>query len=480
MNRTFLVNLIFLVGINLFIKSFYLFGIDRVVQNTVSSSEYGLFAVFFDLAFLLQLVNDFGIQHYNTRNIAQHNQLLEKYFPNILTLKALLAIAFAFLLGLIAILLGYAIEELQLLFWIGINQILVSLILYLRSNIAGLGFYRLDSILSVMDKFLMIFFCGALLWVPSSRAAFRIEWFVWTHTLALLLTAVVALIWIFRRIHRFKLSLRPELLLLIIKKSYPYSLIIFLMTIFSRTDTIMIERLLRDGEAEAAIYKSAFRLFDACNIIGLLFANLLLPMFARLLKDIDKLKDLIRFSLKIILAGAITGTVPVFFFKVPIMILLYRDGSAYSGEILGYLMISFLIMSSTYIYGTLLLANGSTLGLNRLFLLTACLNIVINFILIPGNRALGAAQATTFTQAIVLSGEIYLAYRLIKLDFIPQLILQVIAFTLLVIVLNFLISLMAIDWPVKFFAGLIAGLAASFLLRLINIRELFRMLRNKV
>ena len=60
--------------------------------------------------------------------------------------------------------LGYGADALPLLFILLINQVLVQLILFLRSNISGLGFYTADSLLSALDKLLMLLTCGAILW----------------------------------------------------------------------------------------------------------------------------------------------------------------------------------------------------------------------------------------------------------------------------------------------------------------------------
>ncbi|MEZ4982584.1 MAG: hypothetical protein R2769_13575 [Saprospiraceae bacterium] len=43
MQREFNLNIIMLVAINLLIKPFFIFGIDRTVQNVVGTSEYGMY-----------------------------------------------------------------------------------------------------------------------------------------------------------------------------------------------------------------------------------------------------------------------------------------------------------------------------------------------------------------------------------------------------------------------------------------------------
>ena len=91
MKRTFLANIAFLLLINLLIKPFYIFGIDRTVQNTVGPDEYGIFFTLLNLSYILTIINDLGIQNFNNRNISQNSQLISKHLSHILGIKILLA-----------------------------------------------------------------------------------------------------------------------------------------------------------------------------------------------------------------------------------------------------------------------------------------------------------------------------------------------------------------------------------------------------
>ncbi|MEM8908711.1 MAG: oligosaccharide flippase family protein, partial [Bacteroidota bacterium] len=335
MNREFFINISFLIAINLLIKPFYIFGIDRVVQNTVGKEMYGIYFALFNFTYLLQIINDFGIQNYNNRNIAQHQQLLDKYFPNILVLKFFLGIAYLAVVFGVAWLLGYEIDYYPLMLVIAINQMLVALLFYLRSNISGLALYRTDSMISALDKLLMIVICGYLLWWSPWRTEFKIEWFIYAQTITLSISMLVAFSVVYPRLKRFRLRIKPVFLLLILKESYPYALVIFLMTLYTRIDAVMIERLLPDGPSETGIYASAYRLLDAVNMIGFLFAGLLLPMFSRMIKTGESVEELLRFSFQLIWTGAIALSLNVFFFQVEIMELLYLEATPYWGQVLG-------------------------------------------------------------------------------------------------------------------------------------------------
>jgi O-antigen/teichoic acid export membrane protein len=479
-NREFLINIAFLVAINLLIKPFYLFGIDRTVQNTVAAGEYGLYFALFNFTFLLQIINDFGIQHFNNRNIARHRQLIDKYFPNLLILKGLLALVFLAIVFLLARLSGYSSSYYPLLFLLGVNQIITSLILFLRSNISGLAFYRTDSIISALDRLLLILICGVLLAVPAWRERFRIEWFVLAQTAALGLTAAGAFLIVRRHLHQFRLRWRPRFWWLLLRQSAPYASVVFLMTVYTRIDGVMIERLLADGLIEADLYASAYRLLDAGNMIGFLFAGLLFPMFARLIKEGERVGSLVRLSLQLLWAGVIPLALAVFFFRTEIMVALYTSGGSYSGQILGLLMISFIAVSGSYIYGTLLGAKGALRAMNSIALTGVVLNVALNLWLIPSYQAMGAAAATCATQFLVLAGQILVARRQLALVPAPGMILRITAFTLLTIAFCFLLkNYVDGHWWVRFGAALGGGFLLALPLRMVDGRYFVSLLRQR-
>lgn len=477
MKREFLINIIFLLTANLLIKPFYLFGIDRTVQNTVSESEYGLYFALFNFTFLFQIVNDFGIQNYNNRNIAQHRHLLHKYFPNILILKAGLALLFFAFILLFGLLSGYAPAHTGLLLLIGFNQVLNALVLFFRSNISGLGHYRLDSLLSITDRLLLILLCSALLWGEVLPGPFQIEWFVWAQTLALGTTALLAFSIIMRHLDQFKLKFNYPLLTLLLKRSAPYALSIFLMSAYYRLDGIMIERMLPNGAQEAGLYASAYRLYEAGNMLGFLFASLLLPIFSRMLAQGESTSELAMLSYRLITAGALAIFAGVFFFRTPIMELLYNSGSDYSGQILLYLCASFVAVAGTYIFGTLLVANGNLRRLNYVFAGGLLINLILNALLIPTMKAEGAAIATCGTQFFVLISELYLSRRTLNIHMPPTLWIKMGVYLVLLLLIGYLLQSVCgtLAWYWLFGILLLSGLAVALLLQLIDPREIYNL-----
>ena len=480
MNREFLLNILFLVSINLLIKPFYIFGIDRVIHNQVGDSSYGLYFTLFNFTFLLQIINDFGIQVYNSRKISQNRDLLKTYFPAVMMLKLLLAGLYVVVIFIAAFFNYNEPSYYPFLIWIALIHILNSLILYLRSNIAGLGWYRTDSIISSLSKLLMILVCGVLLWTARFREAFVIEWFIYAQIGTLAVTAFIAG-WVIRKeVSWKKWRFDFPFLFQIAKESYPYALAIFLMTVYTRVDVVMLERMLANGITEAGVYAKAYRLLDASNMIGFLFAGLLIPMFSRMLKEAEPFRDLLRFSFQMIMAGAITVSISVFFFQKEIMLLLYDVATSERGAVLGYLILSFIPVCAIYVYSALLTANESLMQMNRLFALGILFNVLLNYFLIQSHQAAGAAMATAITQSFIAFGLIILSIKTFKLSWDLTLFLKILGFAFAVAGLCF-IATTKIDgeWTVKFLGTILLSLLLALLFQLVHPKSLIDLVKTK-
>lgn len=478
MQRKFITNLSFLLFLNLLIKPFWILGIDRGVQNTVGAHDYGLYAALFNFSFLFNILLDLGITNFNNRNIAQHNHLLDKHLSGILVLRLVLAFAYFAVSILIATLLGYRGSELLILLVLLLNQALISFILYLRSNLAGLHLFRIDSVVSVLDRFIMIVLCSILLWGNLTGGVFRIEWFVWAQTIAYALTAISTFLILTSRTNKLRLSWDPRFFLVILKQSYPFAILILLMTFYNRIDSVMLERLLDNGAKQAGIYAQAYRLLDAANMIAYLFSGLLLPMFSQMLKQRQSPEDLAELSFSFIAIPAIIVMGFGLFYSEALMGLLYHAHVKESAAVFMLIIHCYLAISSVYIFGTLLTSNGNLRQLNMIALSGMCLNVLLNLILIPRYQAIGAAISSLVTQYLTAGAQIYLAHRIFSFRFRFLLAFRYMVFSLAVFGLFWFFSQSQASFLINGFLASMACLMLAFLLKLIRPTELFRLVRN--
>ena len=283
--KKFVTNIAFLIVLNLLIKPFWPLGIEPAVQNAVGNAGYGEYFILFNFSFLLNIILDFGVTNFNNKNIAQNNHLLTKHFSSLFSLKLALGIIYLAVTIMLGFVMGYEFRYMKLLSILAVNQFLISMIAYLRSNLLGLHLFKTDSFVSVADRVIMIGICMMLL-LRWFGLQIDIMTFVYAQTIGYVLTAVIAFATVYFKTDHFKLTWNWPFSLMILKQSFPFAILVLLMTFYNRLDAVMIERILpkNEGTEQAGIYAKAFRLLDAGNMIAYLFSVQLLPVFSRILK----------------------------------------------------------------------------------------------------------------------------------------------------------------------------------------------------
>ncbi|HXD94083.1 MAG TPA: oligosaccharide flippase family protein [Bacteroidia bacterium] len=457
MQKKFITNLAILICLNLLIKPFWTLVIEPSVQYQVGNAAYGEYFALFNFSFLLNILLDFGITNFNNKNIAQNNHLLEKHFSGLFLLKLLLGLVYIVVTISIGLAVGYSTRYIKLLFLLGFNQFLISMILYLRSNLLGLHAFKTDSIISVLDRFIMIGICAVMLWTAYTGITIDIMNFVYAQTLAYLLAAILAFIVVVKKTDKFTISWNRPFWIMILKKSFPFAVLVLLMTFYNRLDSVMIERLLPEGEGatQAGIYAKGFRLLDAANMIAYLFSIQLLPIFSRMLKFQESVENLVKLSFTLLITPAIIAASVCWFYQNE-LIGLINHGVTDSATIFSMLMTCFIAISTTYIFGTLLTANGNLKQLNTMALIGICLNFLLNIVLIPNFKAMGAAYSSLATQFFTASVQVYLTYKIFKFKVNYRLIIILILFILGVIGAGFIST--------KFISNYFVGMAVMCVL----------------
>ena len=439
MVRHFLTNLSFVFALNILVKPLYIFGIEVQVQNTVGATVYGVYFALLNAVYLIQIMNDFGLQIYNNRRVANDSSALVTVFPSLLRTKLLMGVLFFGAVALIGVVLGYQ-DQMALLAVIGINLFLTSMVLFIRSAISGLGHYKYDSLLSVGDKLLMIVLCGALL--LTFQDSFTIMYFALAQTASLLIVAVVASLVLYaKRPRRSPGITQKETASTLMRKALPFALAVFLMTAYTRVDAVMLEQMASNGEYQAGLYAAGYRLLDACNMVAYLFAALLLPMFGRLIKDQSASIALISKAAKLMWIITVLVAVSSFVFQDEIMQLLYTEATQVWASVFGTLILSFVPIGFMYIFGTFMTAQSTMRSLNIAYFTCIVLNVVLNSILIPQIGASGAAIATLATQGVVSCWLMFLALKKLEMKIPVSKILQAVLFALI-----FCICAFGIHW----------------------------------
>lgn len=410
MRRFFAKNLLFVIALNALVKPVWIFAIDRTVQNKVGHASYGTFQALLNMSVIMQFVLDFGLNSYNTRMISRNPESYAERFPVMLGLRLLLMGLYALVVLGIGWAAGYRGATLALLCGTLLIQTLTILLLFIRSNVAAFQRFRLDGLLSITDRMLMILVCGALLILPATRQHFRIEWFVWSQV-ACYAAAICLGFYLLWRITGIPvhLSFHFEKVGSMMRASAPYALLIFLMSIYMRVDVPLIERL--HSAQEAGRYIGASRQLDVCNQFAILFAGILLPLFARMLSEGKNIASIVRLSTNLLFPLSVLASVIAWTAGTGIMHLLYPVANAYDGRVFAWVMSCLPAYSLMYIYSTLLTANGALRLLNVQAGCAAFFNLTINSIVVPKYGAEGAAIVACLTQWSIATSTLFFATR---------------------------------------------------------------------
>ncbi len=485
MQNRFIKNIIFLLFLNLLVKPFWILGIDREVQNLLGDASYGTYQALFNFSYLFYILLDLGITNFNSRAVAQDPKNLSKHFGGLTEIKLLLGLLYAVVISVVGYFCGYNEGlKLKLLFWCGLNQILLSFILFLRSNIQGLLLFKQDSILSVFDRVLAIVIMSLVLWsgwFPKEK--FNVIWYLQAQTLAYIATLLFALVVVLRHAEHINFKLNLKFFKEILRQSLPFALLVLLMSVYSRIEPVLLERLLDDNGVQSGIYSRAYRLFDAGNNISNLFAIMLLPMFAATLKNKLELNNLVKTSFNVIVAMAGIVLVMCVSYRQEIMQLMYRYEEAETSaeyalrigqyaSVFPLLMGSFFCLSTTYVFGTLLTANGSLKQLNLVAASGVVINIMLNLIVIPKFKSVGAAFTSLSVQAVTAFLQYLIAKRILKFSLGGRYWLHIVLFFACIIIITVLAHRLINSWLLGFVVAFALNCGAIFATRLLSLKEI--------
>jgi len=479
MQRKFLSSLGLILLLNLFVKPFYLLGIDAEVQNRVGKDAYGLYFGLLNLSFIFNILIDLGINNFNNRNIARNIKLVSKHFSKLFSIKALLALVYAGITLILGLVLGYRDASFQILGLLTFNQVLVSFILFGRSNLAALHMFSKDSVVSVLDRALLIIFCSILLFTDITGGEFKIEWFVYLQTLAYGLTLSISVFMLRGRIGKIRWNIDKPFAIQIFKKSIPYATFTLIAGLYNRLDGIMLEKIGPAGSFSAGEYAQGFRFFEAASMFAYLFAVLLLPIYSRMLKERSPVKPMVEMATRMLL-GISFATAIVFLFHADFVLeWRYPDVTENSVMAFSALMVSFIGVGMFYIYGTLMTADEDLKRLNKISLIGLGVNLILNFFLIPRYGAFGAALATMVTQIFAGTAQMLRVVRRFEFGVNQKLVLQFSLYVIAVIALNvFVLEAFIADDLLRFLASVAIGGIMLALTGLFSIKNFIRLLKS--
>ncbi len=479
MKKKFITNLGLFLLLNLIIKPVYVFGIDRVVQNKVGVASFGTYFSLFSIAIIFQIFLDLGIESFIRREISRYPEKAAGFLTSIGVLKLLLFFPYVAICFVLAWLSGIEKSAYTLLILVMFNQFLASFILYLRSNLGGYQLFKTESFISVLDRTLMILIVGTLLLHPVTSGNFKIEWFVLAQTFAYLVTLFAGLALVLRNTEKIRPEFRLATFLPVLRQLKPYALLVLLQAIYYRIEPVWLHSLLPDGDVQTGIYAHSFRLLDFMSNYALLFPILLLPIFSKTLHQKESVDGLLRLSVILLIVPSLAVLTPAILYREVLFGLLYPTHVTVSANAFAILTISYLGMCVSYTFGALLTANGNLKQLNRMAALAVLVSTLLNLLLIPKYKVMGAVAANAAVQLLTLFIHIGLVSRIFRIRPNLNLIVRLLFYMLFLVGFAVLIKRLDLSLLPGSVTMIIASLLFAMAINLLSPRDIYRIIRSE-
>jgi O-antigen/teichoic acid export membrane protein len=410
-NSRFYSSLGLLVLLNAIIKPVWIFAIDRQVQNAVGIEIYGTYFSIFNLCLVFSFILDLGLSSYYNRQLAANDQSVLSMAGSFIFIKILLTALYIAIILLICYITG--IERWDIVLYVILIMALTSFFIFFRAIITSQQWFSTDAWLSVLDKLLMIVFCGMFLYLPWVLGGISIVRFLQLQIGCTAFAILVSLITILSRKFHFSFKkLIPSSS--VFKAALPYTIIILLMAFHSRVDGFLLDRV--SGPVEAGKYAAAYRLLDASNMVGVLLGSFLLPYISRHWHDRKNIETVILNVRHLLVVFSISIASVTVFLAPWVQDLMYHHVDPASVQILQLCLPSVIGYSLVYIYGTVMTATGHIRAFSYITAASVIINMGLNIILIPGQGAKGSCIAAIVSQTFSGLATLLYARQKLKID----------------------------------------------------------------
>jgi len=399
LRKKFLSDFLFIQILNILVKSVWLLVIDRKVQNLLPNDVYGTYFSLTGFSLLFMILLDLGLTNFNNREVSVDHGFYKTNFWSIIGTKVFLTILFFVLGAFVGWALGFTQSDFLIFGLLAINQTILSFNTFLRSNISAIHQFKADGILAVIDRLFVVLSLAAIIWTTIFSFELTLYVFILAQTVGLSLTFLFSWLANTHFLGKADFVFNTSQSITLLKKALPYALIIALMTIYSRIDSVLVLKLLPNGRFQAGNYAMSYRLLDSAAIVGTLLAGQLLPLFASNLINKARLRSIAQWSGLLVFLPAIVATLFCSFQGNSIMQFLYPEKySDAAGQVFSILIWIIPGTVLVNIFGTLLTAAGKVKHINYLAFTACVINIVGNLVFAKSYGLIGVASIAVVTQ----------------------------------------------------------------------------------
>ena len=375
-----------------------------LMLRRLGAEQYGRFAAMVVYVTLLGVVADLGLQTIFIRDVSRDRRLLGRYLSNLLSTRLLLALLALVLLALLLRLLSpvlfpYTIAGFALLLTTSYSSLLRA-VFYIRGRLT-------------YEAFAIVVEALILLGLTSLAVARHASWdvFLWVYTASYLFTCLFAFTVIRWRWHEsIEVRLEPAFVRRLLVAGLPLAIGFSITTVYAQLDVVLLQ--LFKGFQMVGWYSAANRFIDAVAWIPQTAMGAIFPALSMLAAgERRQLAFAYEKSYKMLALLALPLAVGIGISADSLIHLAAPRGFEQSIAALRILAPSvvLLFVNNAFIYT--LTAMNRQLDFTRLSLVTLAVNVALNLLLIPPYGYLGAAAASTLTEAAVFAGGWWLLHR---------------------------------------------------------------------
>jgi O-antigen/teichoic acid export membrane protein len=456
-HASFIKSLSWLIILNLLVKPVWIFFIDRQVQNSVGYKVYGNYFALFNLTYILLFLADGGITNMMNQKLASCQPV---HLFSVFRIKAVLLVVYI----IACLLAGYlsGIKQWDLLVYLVMVQSLTSAFVFLRGIITARQLFTADAILSVVDKLLMIFLCGGFIYGVFGNI--NLILFLQLQLICTAFSIGIAL-FLIKRKELIRVTGEKQQVAAFSRAVLPFTLITLLMSLHYRLDGFLLERLHANGNYEAGVYASGYRLLDAANMVGYLSASFLVPFVARQQLNRILLANTIFTVRQVLLLFAAIVVSFTWVFAPLLQHLLYHSMDSYNAIILKFCLAALPGYFLVHVYGSVLTATANFRLFISVLVYTVLLNAVLNVLLVPHYGAFGCCIAAITTQFFCGITLLVTTSKRLQLSMnIPSLLVILLTFGILLLLFSYASTYLTNVWIILALAatGTLIGVASQY------------------
>lgn len=372
------------------------FALNILLARYLGAAGYGELA--FAIAFVgfFTILGDFGLSVYAVKEVSARKEAAPEVLSGGLALSFSLSILVILLIVAAGLLLKVDGRTLLVIFLMGLSYILRNIGGFFGSFLRAYEKMSRLAFIELSYKVLLLAFCAACVLLKSGLVAIAACYLAAEGVyLALMAGTVLGFV------RPGPLSSFPgygELL----RRILPYGLSALTVTVYFNADIVMLS-FLKDKQA-VGVYSVAYTLFLAAGVFSSVYFGAVFPVLSRLFKSSEEgLKKAHEKTLKFLLIAGLPVSFGGPILAGKIIGLFYGPGFSASAAPYAILSSMTVFMFLNAYMGHFFAATDRVRESFRLLAYSCLLNVVLNFLFIPGYGPLGAAAATLISELAFFS-----------------------------------------------------------------------------